>query len=179
MKFFHRRKDELFPRSDEDVRLLDVHPDAETGFAENDTALKFRVNETLEGMIDDACALLDVSASDFLRQILFIHLYGRYRFLGMVQRHPKFLQERDKGLVLSQGLPGLCAARPNNIADFKVWLPSRMKEELQLLAEVGEKPLSRYVREIVTLHLTGHADKIKPAKIPAPRTPRKRQTKAK
>lgn len=178
MKFFHRRKDELFSRNSEPEHYLTTSPDDAACFAENDAALKFRVNETLERMIDEACAFLDISASDFIRQALFIHLYGRYRFLAMIERRPEFLRDRDTGLVLSHEMPlpdSTESARPRNVADYKVWLPFQMKCDLQQLADAAEKTLSRYVRDVVTLHLTGQIE----ATRAAAKAPRKRQCKAK
>lgn len=178
MKCFHRRKDELFSRNGEPEHYLSLAPDDAVCFAENDAALKFRVNETLEQMIEDACAFLDISASDFIRQALFIHLYGRYRLLAMIERRPEFLRDRDAGLVLSQTLPlpdSEGSTRPRNVADFKVWLPSQMKGDLQQLADAAEAPLSRYVRNVVALHLTGQVE----AARAAAKAPRKRQRKTK
>lgn len=43
-----------------------------------------------------------------------------------------------------------------NIAPIKVWIPARMKADLQLLADHAEIPLSQFVREIVMSRLLGH-----------------------
>lgn len=43
-----------------------------------------------------------------------------------------------------------------NIAPIKVWIPARMKADLQLLADHAEIPLSQFVREIVISRLLGH-----------------------
>jgi hypothetical protein len=154
MKSFFRRKDETSPYqsnkqycialSERDYALID----------ENDAPLKFRLNEALERMIDEICTFLDISASDFIRQALFIHLYGRYDLLGLLERQFPALQEGRE--VIVSGPPECSSSRAANVADFKVWLPRVMKDDLLSLAEREGETLSRYVREVVTTHLTGH-----------------------
>ena len=43
-----------------------------------------------------------------------------------------------------------------NIADIKVWIPVRMKEDILALAKSAGKKPSVYVRELIVTHLLGH-----------------------
>lgn len=158
MKFFHRRKDEITTRTNNSECRISMTDRDYAYFAENDIALKFRVNETLERMIDETATFLNISASDFIRQVLFVHLYGRYDLLGLIERQPDALKDREEeeDLLLSQQICLPETRQGKNVADFKVWLPFRMKDDLQLQADREKKTLSRYVRDIVAAHLTGH-----------------------
>jgi hypothetical protein len=154
MKFFFRRKDETCPHQNSKQYSIALSERDYTLIDENNAPLKFRLNETLERMIDEICTFLDISASDFIRQALFIHLYGRYDLLGLLERQFPTLQEGRE--VIVSGPPESSSSRTANVADFKVWLPRVMKDDLQFLAESEGKTLSRYIREVITTHLTGH-----------------------
>lgn len=158
MKFFFRRKDDPYPSHqgkehhitlmERDFFLLD----------ENETPLKFRLSEEQERMIDEICTFLDISASDFIRQMLFIHLYGRYDLLGLLERQFPTLNEGREVCPSAppESTKTESSPHPRNVADFKVWLPRVMKDDLAFLASQEKMTLSRYVRTIVVTHLTGH-----------------------
>lgn len=167
MRFFSRKKDDIIhhlsrvePRITLSNRNFDQLKDC-------DVALKFWLPEYVERMIDKMCSFQDTSASDLIRQILFIHLYGRYDLFGLIERQDQTynLQTREKvmfSLRTESLTPEQEAARDlelkkaRNIADVKVWVPAKMKDDIKLLAQkVGKKP-SQYVREVIITHLFGH-----------------------
>ena len=43
-----------------------------------------------------------------------------------------------------------------SIADFKVWIPAKMKADIRALAQKAGKKPSLYVREVIVTHLFGH-----------------------
>lgn len=153
MKFFFRHKDTAYPgRKDKEYTISLTGRDF-SWLKENDVALKFRVSEDQERIIDEMCMFLDISASDFIRQVLFIHLYGRYDLLGLLERQLPALEE---GRTITYAPPEASSIRPGNTADFKTWLPSVMKDDLTFLAKQEGMTLSKYVRTVVTTNLTGH-----------------------
>lgn len=105
-------------------------------------------------MLDEMTTFLDTSISDYVRQILFIHLYGRYDLLGLLEEQLPALQE-GRGAIIA-GPPDEFPGRSLNKADIKVWLPRVMKDDLTFLAKREGMTLSKYVRTIIATHLTGH-----------------------
>lgn len=51
-------------------------------------------------MLDEMTTFLDTSISDYVRQILFIHLYGRYDLLGLLEEQLPALQE-GRGAIIA------------------------------------------------------------------------------
>ncbi len=161
MKLFFRHKDDPYPNRAKREHSISLTERNFFWLDGNDTPLKFRLSEELERMIDEICSYMDTSASDFIRQMLFIHLYGRYDLLGLLERQFPLLDERRRMVISSSASsnddqPQCTPKRPPNRADFKVWLPRAMKNDLAFLAESEKMTLSRYVRSIITTHLTGH-----------------------
>lgn len=179
MRFFFRKKDESVPWKPQTEPRIALSNRNFDQLKDCDVALKFWLPEYVERMIDKMCSFQDTSASDLIRQILFIHLYGRYDLFGLIERQDQTynLQTREKvmfSLRTDSLTPEQEAARDlelkkaRNIADVKVWVPARMKDDIKLLAQkVGKKP-SQYVREIIITHLFGH---IPPTGISAAETP--------
>jgi hypothetical protein len=93
MKFFFRRKDDPYPHQQGKEHHISLTKRDFFWLDENDTPLKFRLSEDQEQMINEICSFLDISASDFIRQLLFIHLYGRYDLLGLLERQLPSLNE--------------------------------------------------------------------------------------
>lgn len=160
MKFFFRRKDDPYPQQQGKEHHIALTERDFFWLDENDAPLKFRLPEEQERMINEICSFLDISASDFIRQVLFMHLYGRYDLLGLLERQLPSLNEGRDVCPSAQPEPPLANVpsppHPKNVADFKVWLPRAMKDDLALLANDEKMTLSRYVRTVVVTHLTGH-----------------------
>lgn len=153
MKFFHRHKDNTYPgRRDKEFIISQTSRDL-LWLTENDTSLKFRVSEEQEQMLDEMTTFLDISLSDFIRQVLFVHLYGRYDLLGLLERKMPSLEE---GRIGTCAQPEETSTSGGNIADIKVYLPRVMKDDLTFLAKQEAMTLSKYVRTVVVTHLTGH-----------------------
>jgi len=75
--------------------------------------------------------------------------------LGLLERQFPVLDERRR-MVIPSG-PDESPAKSRNVADCKVWLPRVMKDDLAFLAQAESVTLSRYVRNVIITHLTGHA----------------------
>ena len=157
MRFFFRGKDTPYPSKPIKQHSIIMSNRDYSEFERNDAAIKFWIPETVEQKVDEATELLDTSKSDFVRQVLFIHLYGRHDLLGLYERKCGiFLPAKDirYSLKPQPGMPALPAEK--KIADMKVWLPSRMKSDLQTLADRAKMKLSPYVRQVLHTHLFGN-----------------------
>lgn len=134
--------------------------------AKHDTALKFWLPEPAEKALHEMKERSDLSASEFLRQFLAIHCYGLYAFYQMTDIMPKLFREQP-GIMFSKAeeqppqgkkridtywVPEL----GKNVVPIKIWIPKRMKTDLQTLSEHAELTLSNYVREILISRLLGH-----------------------
>ena len=158
MKLFFRHKDDTYPNRSDRQNHISMTERNFLHLDDNDVSLKFRLPEELELMVEEICSYLDTTASDFIRQVLFIHLYGRYDLLGLLERQFPVLDERRR-MVIPSAVPDdnkQCTKLPPNRADFKVWLPRVMKDDLALLADSEKMTLSRYIRTVINTHLTGH-----------------------
>ena len=165
MRFFFRKKDESVPwtpRTEPHIVLSNRNFDQ---LKECDVALKFWLPEYIERMIDRMCRFQDTSASDLIRQVLFIHLYGRYDLFGLIEQQDQTynLKTKEKAMYSFRELsPEEEAAKDlelkkiKNIADVKVWVPVKMKDDIRLLAQKAGKKPSVYVRELIITHLFGH-----------------------
>jgi hypothetical protein len=134
--------------------------------AEHHAALKVWLPEPVEQALREISELSDLSISEFLRQFLAIHCYGLYAFYQMTAVMPKLFKDQ-RGIMFSRTEmePPEGKKRVNtywvielgkNVASIKVWIPKRMKADLQTLAEHVELTPSNYVREILISRLFGH-----------------------
>jgi len=131
-----------------------------------DVAIKFWLPELMGTMLEQSCSVLDTSRSDLIRQILFTYLYGKYDWLGMYERRETHYQLRPESSPLFSRSPSpeaVAKPAPNmmkdlgkNTEDLKVWIPRKMKEDIQVLADKFSISLSEMVREIIISTLIGH-----------------------
>ncbi len=166
MRFFFRKKDEARKSSNRPEHMISMLTRDYRKFISRDVAIKIWLPESVEKKMEEIATLFDCSVSDLIRQILFVHLYGRYDFLGLVEREdPKRLKasgdtgQREYGVRYS--FPNIAAAlnRPDDIksiAGFKVWVPDKMKWHLTKLAEQHRMSMSAYAREVIMTHLLGN-----------------------
>lgn len=137
-------------------------------FEDNDVAIKLWLPELAERRLIELSDHRGQSRSKLLRLVFFRYLYGEYELEAM--------RARQEGLFLPP--PRIMAAvsrhrsGPNttpelgkNLEDTKLWLPARMRTDLQSQADRSEKPLSQFMREVLVSILFGHlplADALKP-----------------
>lgn len=148
-------------------------------------ALKVWLPESTEKQLEEISAFLEISLSDLLRQILFVHLYGRYDFIGYVERElhtfkePEDVHHRIKFCLdmpwhhfeaedaadYERKLEEWLQSQPpieKQVAATKVFLPERMKADLTALAEKKLIPVSEYCRGVIVSHLMGAAAAVLP-----------------
>lgn len=151
MKFFFRKKDNTDEAKPREWIKLSGRPYNE--YECRDVAIKIWLPEVVEGKIDEVCNCIDTTKSDFIRQILFVHLYGRADFLALVQMQHSSLYDQDSGVRFKK-VPS--DTPPPIIVGLKIWVPSKLKSDLDKLAISKKMSLSSYAREIITTHLFGH-----------------------
>lgn len=153
------------PRPMKFAQLLDGMGDF-SDFKHHNTALKFWLPEPASEALEELSKRNGDSMSEALRQFFAAHCYGVYAFQMMKEAIPGLFKEPEppmfsrrevepppnKKRVDTYWVPEL----GKNVAPIKVWIPARMRGDLQALADhVGIK-LSQYAREIVISRLLGH-----------------------
>lgn len=160
MFFFKRKINEVIPEIPPVTYRIELSGRNYDELNDCDVALKFWLPESVEKKIEEMSSFQGTTASDIVRQILFIHLYGRYDLFGLIERkNSTFMLNRP--IMYSR----VCRiAEPDapyvpvekSIADFKVWIPAKMKADIKVLALKTGKKTSLFVREVIITHLFGH-----------------------
>jgi hypothetical protein len=133
----------------------------------HDVALKFWLPEPAEKALAELAELNGMSMSESLRQFFVLHCYGLYAFTIMTNAIPRLFRDGERAKfskkdteddppnskrITTYWVPEL----GKNVAPVKLWIPQRLRKDLQVLADhVGIK-LSQYLREIVISRLLGH-----------------------
>jgi len=131
-----------------------------------DVAIKFWLPELMDTILSECCSFFYTSRSDLIRQTLFAYLYGRYDLLGLLERKDHHY-ELSRPVMFSRGPapetesvaepePDLMHDLGKNTEDLKVWIPLKMKEDIQGLADKASVSLSEMIREIIISTLIGH-----------------------
>lgn len=135
-------------------------------FRNNDSALKFWLPDAANKALEEISGMNGNSMSEALRQLFVTHCYGIYAFQVMTQTNPNLFKDPGHAMF-SRGVSEPPAGKKRvetywvpelgkNVMPVKVWIPKRVRHDLQLLADhVGIK-LSQYIREIVIARLLGH-----------------------
>ena len=134
--------------------------------ATNSDAMKFWLPEPAMEALRELCAISGNSISETLRQFFAHHCYGIYAFHVMLTKHPDLFKDPEppmfsrsfvepppgKKRIYTYWVPEL----GKNVVAMKVWVPTRLRNDLQILADHVELNLSQYAREIVISRLLGH-----------------------
>lgn len=134
-------------------------------FRNHDATLKFWLPEAANEALEEMAHRSNLSMSELLRQLFITHCYGVYAYQVLVDSNPEIIREpgpvlysrasthpEGKKRIDTYWVPEL----GKNVMPIKVWIPKRMRDHLQMLADhVGIK-LSQYIREIVIARLLGH-----------------------
>jgi len=132
-----------------------------------DVAIKFWLPELMGEVLDQDCIRLNgTSRSNLVRSILFTYLYGRHDWMGLYERNSGHYDlEHYSSPMFSKRAPepGEEGKEPDimydlgkNIEDLKVWIPKKMKEDIQALADKASLTPSEMIREIIISNLFGH-----------------------
>lgn len=153
------------PRPLSFTQILDGMGDFED-LTQHDTAQKIWLPEPAAEAMKELAARNGDSMSEALRQMLAQHCYGVYAFVVMNEKIPGLFKETVSSAMFSRAreeeggkkrvstywVPEL----GKNVSPIKLWIPARMRRDLQTLADHVGIPLSQYLREIVISRLLGH-----------------------
>ena len=131
-----------------------------------DAALKVWLPDNIMKMLYEVTVLQDISISDFIRQVLFVHLYGRYDLLGYMERSDLKFNDPDRISPCAKTLPTdeatpadkISTSSGNKVIAMKICLPATMKQSLLDLATKKHQTISEYVRRITITHLIGQQE---------------------
>jgi len=138
-----------------------------SGLDKSHASLKVWLPENVMVMLYEITVLLDTTISDFIRQVLFTHIYGRYDLLGHIERSNRLVKDPDhaepcaKTVSSEEAIPAspiTTSSKGNKVISLRVPLPSAMKADLQKLADKKYLPISDYTRRVIITHLTGHQE---------------------
>lgn len=136
----------------------------------NDVALKFWLPQAAFEALGEMAERSSLTMTEFLRQFFVVHCYGLYAFIAMKEAKPSLFKDSLPGTNVfyqSVGQEQLPSGKirvetywvpelGKNISPVKVWMPKRMRCDLEALAKHSALTLSNYVREIVISRLLGH-----------------------
>jgi len=134
-------------------------------FSKNDVPVRFWVPEPVMDALNDFRFRASEPFTYMLRQILASHCYGIIAFQAMKQANPHIFKEGGsfyqsakenpppgKKRITTYFVPEL----GKNVKPIKLFIPTRLRDDLQLLADHVGLSLSNYLREIVISRLFGH-----------------------
>jgi hypothetical protein len=132
----------------------------------HDAALKFWLPEAAAEALRELCERNGDSMSEALRQFFAQHCYGIYAFQLMNEAMPGLFRDPRQPMfsrAAAVAPPGKKRVDTywvpelgKNVMPIKVWIPARMRFDLQALADHVGITLSQYIREIVISRLLGH-----------------------
>lgn len=135
-------------------------------FSTNPVSIKLWLPEKLVAAIDILCDQHDASRPDVLRWVFFEHVFGRVEFAHLKRRMSAQLKALEKVEIMRSARRATTDQGPTPreinahhlgkaTEDLKLFLPDRLKRELQGLADAAKQPLSDYLRAILARHLLG------------------------
>ncbi len=147
-------------KSRETAKLQAPAPINYEEFLNNDTYIKLWLPDIVENGLSALSVASDSSRQDVLRSVLFRHLYGVVAFEELAQWHMNFLQtpsQHDAGPKFSKprGIP--MSAIGKSTTNMKVWIPIKMKQDLDELAKQNSLGISEYVRKLLVAVFYGES----------------------
>jgi hypothetical protein len=126
-----------------DYRFLDADP----------VPVKVWLPETVEAMIEELARQQDVSKAGLIARILFSHLYGWHDLQVLLARTGGKLVHAP--LEAESRSPAYRTELGKSIADIRVFVAPRMKDDLEQLATAQGLKLSAYARRVVLDQVLG------------------------
>lgn len=136
--------------------------------SQNNAELRVWLPEEGRAALDAIVDHLDVVRAKYLREFLVVHLYGLHELLRMQAGKTGLYYvppppPESSASATSSGYPLFSRARTEecipglgkNIVPLKLYLPQRVKDDLQALADRATVPLSQFVREVLVSHFFG------------------------
>jgi hypothetical protein len=134
----------------------------------DNTSVKIWIPEPLDDCLTALSMRFEQSKSDLARNGLMIHLHGRLVFEQLVAnrlwRLTRRIEHEDTTKYSMEGInvkledsprPAFIQAFGKNTFDLKVWMPTKLKENLGLLAIDSRQTGSEYMRRALTAYYLG------------------------
>jgi len=132
---------------------------------ENVAELRFWLPELCKQALDETVEYNQTTRVRYLRELFVAYLYGEHELLRMRSKKSGLYYEPPppppadhlqdilySRVAAKEVVPGL----GKNIVPIKLFLPEKVKYDLQALTDKATIPLSTFVREILISHLLGH-----------------------
>jgi len=129
----------------------------------NDIVLKIWLPESIKVALNEMTSYTDTSNSDFIRQTLFTYLYGRYDLMASIEKGEHDFALNGSIKFSKQASPPNDEVKNRtpelgkNTYDIKVWISTKMKDDIQALADKSELKLSHFIREVLISNFFGHS----------------------
>lgn len=135
------------------------------GLEEHDTPVKVHISEPIRIALNELGDYYDSNLSTVVRHILFVHLYGSYDLHARGERgNDEFMPYKSRIGDIADIRYSISSDSPapppppdlgKNLDNVKVWLPKRMVNDIDSLANGGNLSRSVYIREALIRHLFG------------------------
>ena len=132
----------------------------------HDVAFKFWLPNPVFDALQEICEIDSVSQSVFFRNFLYNHCYGIYVIKQLLEDNPKLFKDYDPirySIAQEPTPPGKKKSWTywvpelgKNIVPIKIWIPKRLRDDLQTLADHAGVKASQYVREIIISRILGY-----------------------
>lgn len=96
------------------------------------------------------------SRSHYIREALFLYVYGCYAFEQMKAQEDGFFYVDDRHTTMFSRSPNRAPTLGKNSINYKIWLPTKLRNDLEGLAKDAGIALSHFVREVLISSLLGH-----------------------
>lgn len=164
------RKDISKKEAKERVPLSPLYTDklGLENLSKNDSQLRVYVPTTVYLALEDMTTTYCVDTSTYLREFFIVYLYGAHELERMrVDKSGLFYEPPPINEPNSSASDSVMFSRSagnqlsdelgKNVEQIKIFLPIRIKTDLQTQADLAKLKLSHFVREILIAHLLGHA----------------------
>ena len=146
----------------ETLPLIDLATLNFSVFQVNDACIKLWLPERLTAALDRLSVKHDTSRPDVLRRLLFEHVFGMEAFIELTA-----WKKRQEALRAEQAEQPMVLRSKRNLniemfgkasEDFKLWLPARLKAEIETLAKFERMGVSDYLRKTLVRLLLGERE---------------------
>lgn len=144
--------------SGSDVQLIVLIPQRDySDLNEQDSQLRVWLPDPAKRALEMVCEVHKTSMTGYLTEYFAGYLFGRYEVLRM-QANSEGLYEPPpmrRSCAMSPGAPPPEPDLGKNIFPLKIWLPEKIKNGLQLLADKAGITLGELSRALICAHLFG------------------------
>ena len=116
--------------------------------------MKVWLPEPVDAALKQLTDISNQSRAEYIREMLFIYVYGHIVLEQMRQQMDGLFYRKSRPLYSRTG--NRAPALGKNSINYKVWLPVKLRDDLQALAAGAGITLSHFVREVLISAVLGH-----------------------